>query len=309
MSDSTRDIQRRMASVKNTRQITKAMEMVSAAKMRKSQEVALSARPYALKALEILKNVSGRVEDFKHPLMETRPEEKIAIVLISTDKGLCGGLNSNVFKKVSEYAGEKMSGKSLNYITIGKKARDWAKRIGVEMVAEFDGFGDKVDIVEIIPVARMLLNDFKAKKYDRVIFVYTNFISTLNQEPIIRTLLPINKEILENVVKEILPESGKYSEKEEAVSSDVAAGDYVFEPSPEKVMNELLPNLIETQVYHMVLEANASEHSARMVAMKNASEAADDMLYDLALSFNKARQAAITQEIAEISAGRAALEQ
>jgi len=305
MPQSGKEIKRRINSVKNTEQITKAMEMVSASKMRRSQEVALSARPYAIKALKILTRLSDKIDPIKHLLLESREEGKIGLVLISTDKGLCGGLNANLFKKVGEFV-KKNESTEFEVITVGKKAREWALRAGFKVSADFEGYGDKVDILEVLPLAKNLINDYKAKKYKSVVFAYTNFISTLKQEAIIRPLLPIKKEILEEVVKEIIPEKGKYSKEDEKDKNKM--GEYIFEPSADEILKTVLPKLIETQVYHMVLEANASEHSARMVAMKSASEAAQEMIEELSLSYNKVRQAGITQEIAEISAGRAALE-
>lgn len=305
MPQSGKEIKRRINSVKNTKQITKAMEMVSASKMRRSQEVAFSARPYALKALEILTRLSDKIDPAKHLLLKNQEEGKICLVLISTDKGLCGGLNANLFKKVGEFVKENKSAE-FEIITVGKKAREWALRTGFEVSADFEGYGDKVDILEVLPLAKNLINNYKAGKYKGVVFTYTNFISTLRQEAIIRPLLPIKKEILEEVVREIIPEK---EEDLKEVKKDInKTGEYIFEPSVDEILKNILPKLIETQVYHMVLEANASEHSARMVAMKNASEAAQDMIEELSLSYNKVRQAGITQEIAEISAGRAALE-
>lgn len=307
MPQSGKEIKRRICSVKNTRQITKAMEMVSASKMRRSQEAALHARPYALKALEVLSRLGGAADIECYPLLQERAEGKIGLVLISTDKGLCGGLNSTLFKKTAEFIRAHQK-EAMEVITIGKKAGEWALRMNLSVSASFEGYGDRIDVVEVLPLARSLIKDFEAGRYKKIVFAYTNFISTLKQEPVIRHLLPIKKESLEEVVKEILPTAGKYAGQKDAVGGKIA-GEYIFEPSSREVLNNLLPKLTEVQVYQMVLEANASEHSARMVAMKNASEAAKEMIEELALSYNKVRQAGITQEIAEISAGKAALEQ
>ncbi|MDD5043349.1 MAG: ATP synthase F1 subunit gamma [Patescibacteria group bacterium] len=305
MAQSGKEIKRRIKSVKNTKQITKAMEMVSAVKMRRSQEVALAARPYALKALEILTHLSGKIDRSEHPLLEERAEGETYLAVISTDKGLCGGLNANLFRRLAEFL--KQQKEKVKIIAVGRKAREWAGRLSLDIIADFTGFGDKTDVIEVLPLARMLMRDYYDKKYGQAVFAYTNFISTLKQETVLRHVLPIKKEMLEAVVQEITPARGKYADAGKFTKEE-SGGEYIFEPSPDEVLKVILPKLIEIQVYSIILEANASEHSARMVAMKNASEAAKDMIEELSLSYNKFRQASITREIAEVSAGAAALE-
>lgn len=298
---STRRIRRQIQSIKNTSQITKAMEMVAASKMRKSQEAALMARPYAQAALEILSSVSESTEPQNHILLEKREVKNIGIVAITSDKGLCGGLNSNVIKETLKLM-KKNGGKKVEIIAVGRKAENYFRKIG-NISAVFGKMGDTIELKETLPISNLLINDFKNKKYDKVVAVYTNFISTIKQEVRVKTILPITKRSLEETIEEIedLAEIKNGAE----YTSNI---EYKFEPSPQEVLEKLLPSLIETQVYHIILESNASEHSARMVAMKNATDSAVEMLGGLNLSYNYLRQQKITQEISEITAGVAALE-
>ncbi len=305
MPSSSRDIKRRIASVKNTRQITKAMEMVSAAKMRRTQEAALRARPYAFKALELLSRLTAAEYETKHPLLKKRDIRRELTVILSTDKGLCGGLNANVFKKVKANI-DQYGERERVFVTVGKKAKEFAEREALNILASFPGFGDRVDIVDTLALSRFLMDGYLDKAFDKVVVAYTNFLSTIEQKPAIRPILPLEQTVLKRVIDEVVPKKGKYSDA--PLATIETQGEYLFEPTVTEVLRTLLPKLIETQIYHTVLESNASEHSARMVAMKNASESAGEMMDALTLSYNKARQAAITQEISEISAGRAALE-
>ena len=301
-----RETKLKIRSVNNTKQITKAMEMVSASKMRKSQQVALGSRPYCEKALEILGNLSEHTDYNFHPLLVRRPLEKTALLVITSDKGLCGGLNSNILKKTQKAAG------NFEIIAVGKKGRDFFARRGFKISAEFTGIGDIVKIEDILPIASYLIKSYQEGKYDLIAAVYTKFLSTLKQEAVVRQVLPINLESIKEIVAGIVPERGRYAELKDKAGESASYKynyEYVYEPNPELVLNELLPNLLQIQVYHMVLEANASEHSARMVAMKNASESAQKLIEDLQLYFNKVRQSAITKEISEITAGSEALQQ
>lgn len=306
---STRDIKHRMKSIENTKQITRAMEAVSATKMRRSQEFALIARPYAEHALRLLGNIGERTARKLHPLLEKRRGKKNCLIVITSDKGLCGGYNSGVMKKAHEYIINN-SESEIDIIVVGKKARDYFKFRNYEPVAEFIGFGDFVKMEETLPVAERILGDWQSKKYSEIICAYTNFVSTLKQEAVIRTILPITKKGIEEIVTGIIPEKGRYTEGDTRYELPDTSYEYtyLFEPSREKVLDELLPLLVKIKIHHMILEANASEHSARMVAMKNASENAEEILEELNLFYNKARQAAITEQIAEVTAGREALE-
>ncbi len=298
---STRDIKRRIQSVKNTQQITKAMEMVAASKMRKSQEAALVARPYAERALEILNNVSQKTEPKRHSLLEKREVKKICLLVVTSDKGLCGGLNSAVIKRTQKVI-DLNKDKEIALITIGKKARDAFKKKH-NIIAEFTNIGDTVELLETTPISRMVIKDYCQGEYDQVIAVYTNFVSTLVQKVACRQIMPITRKSLEEIIEEI--EEIKPDVKPEIPTSEI---EYKFEPSPEEVLKKLLPALLEIQAFHIILESNASEHSARMVAMKTATDSAKEMLDDLNLTYNYVRQQGITNQITEISAGVAAME-
>jgi len=298
---STREIKHRMRSIGNTQQITRAMEAVSATKMRRSQEFALIARPYAEHALRLLGNVSEKTSPTLHPLLEKRRGKKVCLIVITSDKGLCGGYNGGILRKAQEYLDNSKF--SIDIVVVGKKARDYFKFRNYSLAGEFIGFGDFVRMEETLPVSERILMDWKEKKYSKIVCAYTNFISTLKQAAVIRQILPITKEAIEEIVAGITPERGRYIEQASSFNYT-----YLFEPSREKVLDELLPLLVKIKIHHMILEANASEHSARMVAMKNASENAEEILGELNLFYNKARQAAITEQIAEVTAGREAME-
>ena len=296
---STQQIRRQIQSTQNTSQITKAMEMVAASKMKKSQQAALLARPYAEAALNILQSVGESVEPTKHYLLENREVKNLCIIAVTSDKGLCGGFNSNVLREVQKIVNLNKD-KKISTIAIGKKAENYFKKRN-EVSAVFNGIGDTVELRETLPISKLLISEFLDKKYDKIIAVYNNFISTIKQDIKVKKLLPITRRSLEETIEEIQDMAKNEYKKNNGV-------DYKFEPSAEKVLRNLLPNLVETQIYHVVLESNASEHSARMVAMKNATDSAAEILDDLKLLYNYIRQQKITQEISEISAGVAAQE-
>lgn len=298
---STRLIKRQIQSTKNIGKITKAMEMVSATKMRKSQEAALVARPYAEAALKLLDNVCSSATLKKdYPLAKKREVGKLCLLVIASDKGLCGGLNANVFKKTMKIISENQD-KEISMVVVGKKTEKFF-RGKQKVIAVFDDIGDTVELSETLPISRLLMDDFIGEKYDKVIAVYTNFVSTLKQDVKVKNLLPVS----ERSFKETIDEIGKDETGRAQRLRDTT--EYLFEPSPEEVLKKLLPNLVETQVFDIVLESNASEHSARMVAMQNATDNANELLEDLNLTYNYARQQKITQEMTEIAAGVAALE-
>jgi F-type H+-transporting ATPase subunit gamma len=298
--ESTRNIKRQIQSIKNTAKITKAMEMVAASKMRKSQELALIARPYAEAALRLLDNIKQSIDcnSRDYPLAQKREVKKICLIVITSDKGLCGGLNSSVIKEAYKIVAEHPD-KEIKIIAIGKKAEK-AFRNKKEIVAIFKNPGDTLELRETLPISKLIMEDFIKEEYDSVVAVYTNFVSTLRQDTRVKKLLPVTEKGLKKTIEEI--------GKDEAGRAEniVDTTEYIFEPSAEKVLKNLLPNIVETQVFHVILESSASEHSARMVAMKNATENAKEMLEDLNLSYNYARQQKITQEMTEISAGVAA---
>jgi F-type H+-transporting ATPase subunit gamma len=284
---STRELNRRIKSVGNVSQITRAMEMVSASKMRRAQQRVLASRPYADRLQGVIADLASLQIDpqdlARFPLLEQREIKHAAVILITPDRGLTGALNSNILRRVSRYIRTEAE-VPVEIIAAGKKGRDFMLRTRQDVVAEFIGLGDKVTLDDLRPIAQVALDDFIGRKVDAVFVVYARFVNTLTQTPEIRQILPIEK-----------PEGvGLYT-------------DYIFEPSPAAVLESLLPRFIEIQIYQAMLESIASEHSARMVAMRNATDNAKELISDLTLERNKARQAQITSEIAEIAAGANAL--
>ncbi len=290
MAKGTLDLKRKMKSVANTKKVTKAMEMVSGAKMRKATVSVLSTRPYSHAAWQVLQSLPV----VSHPFFETRAEGETAVIVISSNRGLCGSFNNNVAQQALK---RLKKNPTADVFTLGKKARETLSSAGIIITGDFEKFDITRSIEDVIPLAYVVLQGYLEKKYNRVEMVYTDFVSPLKQ--IVRTvrLLPFSRLADENL-----------GEVGEATIESALARDIVFEPSAMEVLDFIIPRIIETKIFQAVLESEASEHSARMLAMKNASEAATDLMYALNRSYNQARQGAITQEIAEISAGRAALE-
>lgn len=299
MPGNFREIRRRIKGVKSTRQITKTMEMVSASKMRRAQAAAVQMRAYAEKALEILNSVAGKTGLITHPLLESRDIKKTIVVLITSDRGLCGGLNSNVIANVLEKI-KSMPKESIAFVTLGKKGRDAILRMGYQLEADFSGL-KKFEYEDIAPLVNMVMGDYLGKKCDRVILAYPRFVNAMVQKPSFSPLLPLAKENLVQILEEI---SGPAGTRTAMVEKDF---DYKFEPDPSKVLAALLPKFTEMQILKAVLESQASEHSARMAAMKNATDAASEIIDDLTFTYNQVRQAGITSEIAEISTAAEAL--
>jgi len=285
-------IKKRISSVKNIGKITRAMEMVAASKMRKATEQALNTRTYAKLALELLVNIAQ--ENVEHPLLEKRELNKILIIIIGSNKGLCGSYNSNVFKRLKETLGIHED-KKIDFITIGKKAE---KMVEENIIASFIEFPEDITFDDITGLSKLVLDKFNNREYDRVKIIYTDFVSSIKSEVRKRNLLPVSEEILQQMIDDIKKED----DKKENMST------YIFEPDKGRLLDEVLPRLVEIQLYQSILESNASEHSSIMLAMKNASDSASEMLEELTLYFNQARQAAITQEISEIASGAVALE-
>ena len=284
---SGKEIKSKIGSIKNTQKITSAMEMVAASKMKKAQDRVASSRPYA----ENLRKVIGRVAqanlDFQHPFLEERDVKRVGYIVISTDRGLCGGLNSNEFKKITQdVQAWKEKGVEAEFATLGSKAAGFFQRFGGDLLAKKAGLGDAPSIQDVIGPVKVMLDAFAEGKIDRLFVVYNKFVNTMKQEPTIEQLLPLPK-------------------AEEEVSAH--AWEYLYEPSPEAILETLLVRFIESQVYQGVVENAASEQAARMVAMKAATDNAGDLMDELQLVYNKARQAAITQEISEIVGGSAAV--
>ncbi len=295
-----RDIRRRIKSVKNTAQITKAMQMVAAAKMKKAQDQALAGREYADELNKVLVNLKENVDEEAHPLLQERSGGKELVLVISTDKGLCGGLNTNLGKKVrAECAAD------AEYVTVGRKLRMQIAKAGKHIVSDWE-VADPVPFADAKPIAKFLTDKFLSGEYSTIKVAFTNFVSTLTQEPWVTQLLPIESSKLAE--KREYEGLGKDSEVAETDRAAALSKDYVFEPSPEKVLDALLPLYINFHIYQMILEARASEHSARMVAMKSATDNAESMIKDLTLEYNKMRQAAITSELLEITTAMKAME-
>jgi len=314
----TKAIKTRIKSVKNTKKITKAMEMVSAAKMRRAVTAALSTRPYAAMARALMEHLTQM--DGKDELMQMRPVKNILLVLISSNRGLCGSYNSNLFKRMASVMADKINiarhrsagGEEMmpvgevgiSVIGIGKKSAAFAKKNGYPLVAVYETVADQKSFDEVLPIAHALIDNFRKGTYDKVVIAYTDYVSSLTQEPKIRQLLPLSPVDLHKMLAEL--GNGVYPASP-PVRGRVGIEDFVFEPGKEAILHYILPRLVEVQLYQAVLESVASEHSARMLAMRNASDAAGEIIDELQLTFNKARQAGITQEIAEIAAGAAAL--
>lgn len=311
----TKEISRRIKSIGNIKKITKAMEMVAAAKMRRAIEAVLRTRTYANLSWETVLNLSTAVSNqgnqALHPLLTKRPEiKKAAIILITSNRGMCGGYNSAVINKAKDSI-KKHSDVPVEFILVGKKGSVLYNQ-NQAVAAEFAKSDLLSDPKEVVPVVSLAMKDFLEGKYDKVFVAYTDFVSAVKQVPRIKQLLPVDINSEEqylgivadpkvSVNKQLLEEkSKKHIVKESGY-------EYLFEPSPEEVLDKMIPRLLEVQVYQAMLEANASEHSARMSAMHQATEAANDMVKELTLFYNKARQAGITAEIAEISAGANAL--
>ena len=290
-------------SIGNARKITKAMEMVSTVKMRKAIQAVQATRPYAATAWEMLHELLARLGEHEPvALLEQRPEVKrIAYVIITSNRGLCGGFNAQVLAAALRHA-QQQTGSTKNWIVVGKRGGEFLSRSKEIIAAEFPKADVVTGVEGISALLKMIIADFTAGTYDRVFVAYTDFVSTMIQRPRLRQLLP-----LEPTPDASLGMLG--TQTEHASDTGAAASEFLFEPGVDVVLRAFLPQVVEIQLYQALLESNASEHSARMLTMKNASNAAADMVDELTLAFNQARQASITREIAEITGGKAALEQ
>lgn len=316
---SGKDIRRRIKSIDGTKKITRAMEMVSAAKMRRAVSSVSNLRPYAHSAWSVLTNLARAFEYYKNGFLEVREVKSILIVIVTSDRGLCGAFNAQIAKKIKEEIRNPQNLKvnrigkkridskiadedlKIDFLTIGKKGENIVKRLKRNMIATFPEGANLINIESIKPISKIVMDDYLEKKYDKVVIIYTDYVSAMVQNTRIRQLLPISKIDIEKQIAEIdtlAKEYGLYEPLKE----------YKIEPSPKEVLDLIFPRLIDMQIFHAVLESAASEHSARMLAMRNATDAAGEMSEDLKLAYNQLRQSKITQEIAEISAGSAALE-
>jgi F-type H+-transporting ATPase subunit gamma len=277
---SQRDIRRRIGAVKNIKQITRAMQFVAASKLKRAQDSTLAARPYSDMIDEVLADLATVLSGEDHPLLAEREGGKRLIVLVTTDRGLAGPLNTNTIRfaarEITEHKGD------LAVVTVGRKGRDAMRRAGVPMEAHFAGFGDRPTFADVIPLARLIADDYLAGKFNHVDIVYSRFVTTLTQRPERDQLLPVQP-----------------SED----TAGIPGNQFIFEPNASAVLQQLLPRYVATRLFQAVLEAKASEESSRMVAMKNATENAEDLIDDLTLSYNKVRQSNITREMIEIASG------
>lgn len=323
MPVNTKAIKRRIKSISSTKKITRAMEMISAVKMRKATEAAVNTRVYASLAWDLLVKLSEAKKE-RFPLLEVRPVKKLLVILVTSNRGLCGSFNANIIRKTAAQLAdpgnisrqriknvilEPSDAVQVDVIGVGKKGADFAKKMGYNLVASFSEFSDTPKLNDILPISRMVIEEYEKKNYDKAVVAYTDFKSTINQVAKLRQVLPISPVDLEKMLDDLKQEiDEKNASHRSLVTSDLELDNYLFEPGQMQVLSIILPRLVETQIYQAVLESAASEHSARMMAMRNASDAATDMIKELTLTFNKARQAGITQEIAEIAGGAAALE-
>lgn len=285
---SAREIRRRIRSVRNTSQITKAMEMVSAAKLRRAQASVLASRPYAEQLAELIATLASAAEggdrDEAHPLLQRRPVRNSALVLVTPDRGLTGALVGNVLRAGAGFVMERAN---TAIVAVGRKGRDWMIRRGRNVIAEFTGM-DRPTVADVLPIARLIGDQFVSGAVDEVSLIFARFQSTTNQRPVRVQLLPVEPPVAEG--------KSRYA-------------NFLFEPSPAEVLAAVLPRYVEVQLYQALLESLASEHAARMIAMHNATQNAKDIVQSLTLSYNKARQAGITKEILEIASGAEALRQ
>ncbi len=277
---SQREIRRRIGAVRNIKQITRAMQFVAASKLKRAQDATLAARPYSEKIDEVLADLASVLGADDHPLLARRQGGKRLIVLVTTDRGLAGPLNANTIrfaaKEITEHPGD------VALITVGRKGRDAMRRARVPILAHFNGFGDRPAFSDVTPLARLIVDEYLAGRAGRVDIIHSVFISTLAQRPQLDRLLPVDPA---------------------ADTAGIPGRQFIFEPNPGEVLRQLLPRYVATRLFQAVLESRASEESSRMVAMKNATENAEDLIDDLTLSYNKVRQANITREMIEIATG------
>jgi len=280
-----RKVRRRIKGVQNIAKITRAMEMIAASKMKKAQERGLAGRPYAEKIEQVIADLAALPETtMHHPLLQRRPIKKVAVVHITPDRGLCGGLNANLNRQLANFILQHEVG--VEVIAVGRKGRDAAARFAGDMSAEFTGLSDQPGFLDTLPISSIVIEEYTKAAIDEVYISYAGFVSTLVQKPVMKQLLPVQP-------------------------AEIPGGqnvDYIYEPGAEAVLGGLLPRFVEMEIYHAILESIASEQSARMVAMRNATDSANELIGDLTLLYNKARQESITTELLDITGGVVALE-
>lgn len=295
-----KNIKSKIVSVKKTSTVTRAMQAVSAVKMRKAQERTISARPYAAAAFQILRGMSGSVEASNHPLTREGRPGKIAILMITSDKGLAGSFNSAVIKKVENFLkGRSFQKEELVFLCLGKRGYEFALTRGYEVAYQQTNISDDIDLNRFHDITEQVLSEYMRGGISQVYAAYTNFKSIFEQRPEMHKILPLSEAIVKHIVEDMEFALGKYGQKLHVA----AAPTYTIEPDASEVINELLPLLVNAAIYHKLLESKASEHSARMVAMKSATDNANEKAKQYTRLYNKLRQAAITREISEITSG------
>lgn len=304
-----RELRRKMKAIRALRQVTKAMELVAASKMRRATQSAVMLRRYALAAWEILETMAGVLPGL-HPFLTEKPPKRILAILFSSDRGLCGSLSAQMFRMVTQYITQLQAlpvAPELSFIAVGKKGQQFLLRSRQAIIAAFPAFSTHPQFRDILPVVRLATDNFLSGQCDSVVLLYPEFVSALLQIPSSKVLLPFSKTSLKEMLTGLLPRRSAPSKLPASSFQLSVVHEYLFEPSSEEILRVILPQLTEVQIYQAVLEAAASEHSARMVAMRNATENASDLLDDLTLTYNQTRQAGITAELAELSASKAAL--
>lgn len=292
-----KEIKRKIWSIKNTWKITKAMELISTVKMKKAQDLALEKREFVLEMLKIFLRVEGFLDDF--PLFNEGKWDKTLALVITSNKGLCGGYNVNVMKQVNKYI--KDTGEDLEFIAIGKKAANFVAKTGNKLVADFSAdFSDNIEPLFTKNISKLYKEEFLSGKYKKVVVFYNHYINTIKQVPVAKVSLPIDSREIKSYLTNIVED---YVDLEKEIESLWDIYNYDLEPTPESLANEVIPMILDMIFYDIILEAKASEHSSRMIAMKNAKDSAKKISDKLTLQYNKARQAIITQEVSEISAG------
>ncbi|HEV7391598.1 MAG TPA: F0F1 ATP synthase subunit gamma [Burkholderiales bacterium] len=292
----SKEIRTKIKSVQNTRKITKAMEMVAASKMRRAQERMRAARPYGEKIRNVAAHISHANPEYRHPfLIERDTVKRVGIIVVTADKGLCGGLNTNVLRlALSKVRDWEAAGEEIEACAIGNKGLGFLQRLGAQVVSQVTGLGDRPHMERLIGAVKVMLDGYMADRFDRLLIFYTRFVNTMKQEPVMEQLLPLSAEHIS-----ISPESG--------AAIPMGTWDYIYEPDAAVVLNQVLTRYIEALIYQAVAENMASEQSARMVAMKSASDNAGNVIDELTLIYNKSRQASITKELSEIVSGAAAV--
>jgi F-type H+-transporting ATPase subunit gamma len=288
------DLRRRIKSVKNTQQITRAMKMVAAARVRKTQEAIMAARPYAEKMLEVLNSLATRIDRERHPLLKIRGDERIEVVLITADRGLCGSFNANVIRTALEFMQENQKDHDIGINLIGKKGREFFRRRPLKIIDEYTDLFPNVTYLDAQTIGRHIITGYQAAELDAVYIIYNQFVSMIRQNVVVEQLLPIRE--LDFEEKEAYDEHGM-----------PLTLDYIYEPMSDEILNQLLPRHVNTQIYRALLESAASENAARMTAMDNATNNAGELIESLTLLMNRIRQDAITREIIEVVSGADAL--